>query len=156
MERLGFNVNQFIQGDEFIKKLEIDLAVKLGLTDLGCGKQVIRDERGWRENSNPEELIQGIFSYDNKGIKDLYWEVSENKHDAITGNFRFDLFNANQGITLDGVSYTLRVIASNINTLISVHNPVTDEWKNWENEIRKLGGRLANKSNIPEITRVFE
>ncbi|MDP2388625.1 MAG: hypothetical protein Q8M29_19795 [Bacteroidota bacterium] len=122
-----------------------------------CGIFSIKfNEHKFREHSNPEELVQGVFSLDNNGVTNIYSEISENKQDTIIDHFKLDLFNANKGIALDGISYRLRIISSNIDTFISVHNPTSSNWQKWENEIHSLGKQLASKSDIPEIIQVFK
>ena len=66
------------------------------------------------------------------------------------------MFTANSGIALDGVSYEYNVIARNIETQISVNNPNSEQWKNWENEIRSLGEKLAENSANEEMKQLFE
>jgi hypothetical protein len=172
--------------------LEFSILKELGLSNLSAGGQVIRNEKGWRENEiyidyiwivrishsfvgscgiitvkfnstnfrenkNPEELIRCIFMWDNNGkIRISYKETDiENFDDPISELIDWDLFNANRGITLDGISYQFHVISNNINTIIKVNNPNSPTWKNWEKEIFELGKKLSLNSKNNELIRMF-
>ncbi|MEN2402243.1 hypothetical protein GKZ90_0020810 [Flavobacterium sp. MC2016-06] len=167
------------------------LAAKLGLPELNNGLNIIRNEKGLRENEkkieyiwiafvarsfvgwggifsikfegnnfreylNPDELMQGVFTHDNKGLKDLYTETVQNKSDKIVEMSKFDLFTAVQGNTGHGIHYDFHVITNNINTRIKLENPNTEEWKEWEKEIFNIGSRLSFSANIPELINVFK
>tara|TARA_R110002050_G_C8723583_1_gene496626 strand:- start:116 stop:697 length:582 start_codon:yes stop_codon:yes gene_type:complete len=116
------------------------------------------NESEFRGIKNPEKLIQGIFLYDSKGkVRELYFEEQINGiNDPVWKVNDLELFTANNGIALDGVSYEYNVIARNIETQISVNNPNSEQWKNWENEIRSLGERLAENSSNEEMKQLFE
>lgn len=182
--------------DSYIKKqihnLEIEKAIaeSLGLSELKSGIQIIRNEKGWRENEiaidyawivniarsfvgwgsvfaikfnehtfrehkTPEQLIHGLILFYNK-IPQIFFVKSNDKSDKIRECFHFNLFEANDGIPLDGIAYEIRVISKNINTSISVNNPNTENWKNWERKIWELGQKLAADSNNPEMKVLFE
>ena len=115
------------------------------------------DESEFRGIKNPEKLIQGIFLYDSKGkVTELYFEEQiEEFNDPIKKINNLELFTANKGITLDGVSYEYNVIAQNIETHFSVNNPNSARWKNWEKEIWNLGNSLAQKSENDEMKQLF-
>lgn len=116
------------------------------------------NESEFRGIKNPEKLIQGIFLYDSKGkVRELYFEEQIKEiNDPVWKINDLELFTANNGIALDGVSYEYNVIARNIETQISVNNPNSEQWKNWENEIRSLGERLAENSANEEMKQLFE
>lgn len=65
------------------------------------------------------------------------------------------MFTVNKRITLDGVSYEYEIIARNIQTFITVNNPNSNNWKLWENELRKLGNRLFQESKNEEMIALF-
>lgn len=116
------------------------------------------EESHFRSIKNPEKLVQGIFLYDGKGeITAFYFKEQTNDFtDPIYNIQNLELFTANEGITLDGVSYDYEVIARNINTHIIVGNPNSENWKHWENEIWKLGNRLSNESKYEEMIALFK
>ncbi|MBT31004.1 MAG: hypothetical protein CMO01_15200 [Thalassobius sp.] len=68
----------------------------------------------------------------------------------------YDLFDANRGITLDGIGYEYLIFAPNTEIRISLNNPNSKNWKTWEKEIFSLGSRLAKKSEITELKEIFE
>ncbi|WP_159777352.1 hypothetical protein [Flavobacterium sp. 9AF] len=116
------------------------------------------EESHFRSIKNPEKLVQGIFLYDEKGeIRAFYFEEQVNDlTDSIYKIQNLELFKANEGITLDGVSYDYEVIARNIKTFITVNNPNSENWKHWENEIWKLGNRLSHESKNEEMIALFK
>jgi len=112
----------------------------------------------FRGIKNPEKLIQGIFLYDSKGkVRELFFEEQIDRiNDPVWKINDLELFTANSGITLDGLSYEYNVIARNIETQISVSNPISEHWKNWEKEIWSIGNRLAQNSRNEEMKQLFE
>lgn len=191
MNRNETNQKIAIDDFQFYQNIEKSLANKLGLSEMNNGTQVIRNEKGWRENEkkiesiwivfmsrsfigwggifsikfnennfreyiNSDELIQGVFTFDSTEIKDLYIETLQNTSDKIAEISNFNLFDAGKGITLDGVSYNFHIITNNINTIIKLNNPNTDEWKKWEEEIFNIGSELSFKSNVTELINLFE
>jgi hypothetical protein len=185
-------IRDSIQELTFRENIEKMLREKLGLPELRTGTQVIRNEKGWRQDEksieyiwivimnrsfvgsggliaikftennfrgqhHPNELLRAIFSVGpDNGIKEFYEErTSDTGSDSVMDNFHLDLFNANKGITLDGVSYTIHTISDNIDTIITVDNPNTSHWKNWETEIWRIGKSLAFNSQSKELTELF-
>lgn len=114
------------------------------------------NENKFRDHSNQEELIQGIFILNNDGVDQIYTDSSLKATFNVTQFFKLNLFEANKGITTDGVSYNLKIIAPNIDTFIQLNNPNTDEWKKWETEIWTMGKKLARESNDKEMINLFE
>jgi hypothetical protein len=184
------NIDIYYNSIEYFRKLEKSLADNLGLSELRSGGQVIRNEKGWRENeksidyiwvvqisrsfvgwgglfsikfnenrfrehSNIGELVQGIFICNQKGIEQVYSRSLQDHTKDIVGHFRFNLFEANNGITLDGVSYNVKVISPNVNTFIQLNNPNTEEWRKWEQEMWTLGKELANESDCQELVNLY-
>ncbi|SFW90924.1 hypothetical protein [Chitinophaga sancti] len=176
-----------IGSPEHFHQLEKSLARKLGIAAFQSGLQVLRNDRGWRENEisidyiwmvtidhsysgeggifaikykeskfrekvNPGELVQGIFTNKDE-ISQIYTETGTTD---LRGIFDFNLFEGSQGITLDGVSYTIRISGQNIDTFISLSNPNTDSWKKWEAEIWALGNRMALASGNKEMINLFQ
>lgn len=176
-----------ISSPEHFHKLEKSLALKLGLAAFKSGAQVIRNERGWRENEisidylwmvtvdqlyagkggifaikynesrfrekvNPGGLVQGIFIYKDE-ISEIYTEPGITDLKDI---FNFNLFEGSKGITLDGVSYSIRISGHNIDTFISLNNPDTYSWKKWEAEISALGNSMAAASENKEMIDLFQ
>lgn len=190
MNRQEDNIDIYYNSIEYFRKLEKSLVDYLGLSELRSGGQVIRNEKGWRENeksidyiwivqisrsfigwgglfsikfnenkfrehSNNEELMQGIFTCNQKGIEQVYSRTLQDLTKDIVVHFRFNLFEANNGITLDGVSYNVRVIARNVDTFIQLYNPNTEDWRKWEQEVWTLGNELANESDNQEMIKLF-
>jgi hypothetical protein len=140
------------------KSIEYIWIVEMARSFVGWGGlfTIKFSKNEFREHSNEEELIQGVFiSNDNEAVN-FYTESLLGTSPEIINLFNLNLFDANKGITLDGVSYKVRIIAPNINTFINVHNPNTDSWKKWEAEIWKIGNRLAEDSNNIELKNLFE
>lgn len=191
MNRQEDNFDVYYNSFQYFRKIEKSLAESLGLSELKSGRQVIRNDKGWRENektidyiwvvqisrsfigwgglfsikfienkfrehSNKEELVQGIFICNQTGIERVYSRTLHDITKDIVGHFRFNLFEANNGIALDGVSYNLRVIASNIDTFIQLNNPNTEDWRKWEREVWTLGKELANESDCQDLVNLFE
>ena len=113
------------------------------------------NEHNFRQYSNPGELMQGIFTCRQTEINELYTQTTNDATDEIAEAFDLSLFNANRGITLDGVSYNVGIISSNINTFIKVDNPNTDQWRSWQTELRTLGEELAQRARNSELLELF-
>jgi len=191
MNRTEINQRRALDDFQLYQSIEKSLAHKLGLSEISNGIQIIRNEKGWRENEkniesiwivlvsrsfigwggifsikfnennfreylNPDELLQGVFLYDNTGIKDLYTEILPNTPDKIVEIANFNLFDAGKGIALDGIFYNFHIITNNINASIKLNNPNTDDWKKWEEEIFDIGSKLSIKSNVTELINLFE
>jgi hypothetical protein len=175
---------------EYFRKLEKSLAESLGLSELKSGGQVIRNDKGWRENeksidyiwvvqisrsfigwgglfsikfnenkfrehTNKEELTQGVFICNQSGIEQVHTKTLSDVKKDIIEYFQFNLFEANKVITLDGVSYNVRVIAPNVDTFIQLNNPNTMDWREWEQKVQKLAGELANESDNQNLIDLF-
>ncbi|MFB9076458.1 hypothetical protein ACFFLS_24590 [Flavobacterium procerum] len=174
----------------YFQKIENAIASHLNLTELKTGIQIIRNEKGWRENeiaieyiwivemslsfvgwgsifqikfkenkfrqySNEDKLVQGILLFNNDGPHEIYFTEDLNTSNEIIKSFNFNLFEANNSITLDGVKYRIRIISKNIDSFLNVNNPSTEEWKKWETEIWKLGQKLAGQSNNTNMKNLF-
>jgi hypothetical protein len=105
------------------------------------------NENKFREHTNKEELMQGVFICNQSGIEQVHTKTLSDVKKDIIEHFQFNLFEANKGITLDGVSYMVRVIAPNVDSFIQLNNANTIQWRNWEQKIQKLAGELANESD---------
>ena len=91
------------------------------------------NEHTFRGKKHPEELVQGVFSIGaDRLIQEFYQEKTGSHADQVIDCFQLDLFNANKGITLDGVSYRIHIMSNSIDTVVSVANPVTPHWRKWE------------------------
>lgn len=140
------------------KSIEYIWVVKISRSFIGWGGvfAIKFNENTFREHLNKEELIHGVFISNDNGIGSFYSEILPDTSHEIVRYFNFNLFDANKGIALDGVSYTVRIIASNINTFIQTNNPNTADWKKWETEIWTMGSRLSKDSNNKELISLFE
>ncbi|WP_196889803.1 hypothetical protein [Aureivirga sp. CE67] len=112
----------------------------------------------FREFQNPEKLIQGLFTIDKQGEIDEFYKITktDNFEDKVRNLKYYDLFDANPGITLDGVAYEYFVFARNTELRFSLNNPNSESWKIWEKEIWTIGGELAKKSEIECFKKMFE
>jgi hypothetical protein len=113
------------------------------------------NENKFREHSNEKELVQGLF-IDKNGVDKIYTKKSLDETSDVPQLFRLNLFESNNGITLDGVGYKIRIIAPNIDTFIKVNNPNSEEWKRWESEIWAMGKKFAREANDQEMISLFE
>jgi len=114
------------------------------------------NEHTFRGRSHPEELVQGVFSIGaDHLIQEFYQEKADRHADQVIDCFQLDLFNANKGIRLDGVSYRIHIMSNNIDTVVCVANPVTQHWRKWEAEIQKLATKLAANSGSRELIKLF-
>ena len=174
-------------------QIEKQLANKFQLEDLRSGFQIIRNEKGWRENEirieyiwliifdraffgkggilnikyearrfreidNKEKLTKLLFAIDEKGnLGSAFQEDEDENFTNIIPAFKeADLFEANRGITLDGIIYRIKLISNNITTTIEVNNPNHKSWEKLENEIWKMGTDLANKSKNENLKNLFK
>ncbi|MCA0133760.1 hypothetical protein [Winogradskyella alexanderae] len=112
----------------------------------------------FREFQNPEKLIQGLFTIDNNGeIIELYTETITDKiEDKIRDLKSYDMFDANLGITLDGVGYEYLIFAPNTEIKMTLNNPNSESWKIWENEIWTISKKLARNSGIDDLKEIIE
>jgi hypothetical protein len=191
MTRQVDNMDVYCQSLGYFQKLEKTLAVKLGLSEMKSGIQIIRDNNGWRQNEksikwiwivtisrsfvgwgglfsikfnehkfrehlNPEETVQGLFTSGEEGISQIYRQPFTDATYDVSPFFKLNLFEANNGIALDGVSYNVKIIAPNVDAFIQLNNPNTEDWKKWETELWTLGRKLAKESNNPEMIQLFE
>ena len=182
--------NLYHNSFNYFTTVEESLAASMGLSDLTAGRQIIRNEKGWRENekniayvwivaisksfagdcyifsikfiaskfrdvNNPEEIIQGIFTFQDSHISNLYYETVKADENDIINTFNFNLSDANKGITIDGVNYAIRVIALNTDTFVIVHNPNTTQWQQWEKSIWQFARKLAKSANNNEFSDLF-
>lgn len=116
------------------------------------------NETNFRNFNNPEELIQGIFTIDKKGnIQEFFLQNRESDfQDKIKHINTFDLFDANKGITLDGVSYEYLIFAPNTQIRFTLNNPNSKNWKIWEEIVWKLGYELSSKSHSEKMKEIFK
>ena len=112
----------------------------------------------FREFKNPEKLIQGLFTIGNQGeINEFHMMTKTNEfEDKIRNLTSYDLFDANLGITLDGVGYEYLIFAPNTEIRMTLNNPNSESWKVWENEIWTISRKLAKESGIEELNKIFE
>jgi hypothetical protein len=112
----------------------------------------------YEEFKNPEKLIQGLFTIDKVGeIMEFYRDTkTDNFEDKIRDLSTYDLFDTNRGITLDGVGYEYLIYSLNAEIRMSLNNPNSKNWKIWENEIWKIGKKLARDSKIDDLKEILE
>ncbi|UII33652.1 hypothetical protein LVD17_07440 [Fulvivirga ulvae] len=115
------------------------------------------NQNSFRKKSNPDELIQGIFTVDKEGkIGEFYQKHRPQDYvDKIRRLTSYDLFDANRGLTLDGIGYEYFVFAPNAEIKISLNNPNSENWKVWENEVWRVGRELSLNSGIQVSKELF-
>lgn len=104
----------------------------------------------FRESNNPEKLIQGFFKVNSEGIIEKFHELTstENFNDPIRNLNSLDLFDASEGITLDGNYYHFYISAPNTEITINVGNPNSEKWTNWTKELHLTGQKISKELNI--------
>jgi len=110
----------------------------------------------FREHINPEKVINGIFIHDEYGNITSFYKEETTDTQLVQIMNGLDLFSANEGITLDGISYRIRLFSSNIETTIEVGNPNHPSWRIWEKEIWSIAKRLSDKAQSPKLATFFE
>ncbi|WP_299107666.1 hypothetical protein [uncultured Tenacibaculum sp.] len=114
-------------------------------------------ESNFRDIKNSEELIQGIFTVNKDGaMNEFYLESrSEDFQDRVKNFTEYDMFEANPGFALDGVRYKYLIFAPNTQIKISLNNPNSEKWKQWEHEIKNMGLYLIEKSKLTYLKSIF-
>ena len=167
------------------KKVSSSLSAELGIPDLRSGKLTVRDERVWRVNEKEidycwlvnvsrsfvgwcwlfsSKFNESNFRYIkkpeelNEGAIDKLFDESKSRDfkDKIRDLTSYDLFDANRGITSDGVGYKYLIFAPNTEIKISINNPNSENRKAWESEIFNLGVSLGRKPGVFELKEIFE
>ncbi|WP_341904199.1 hypothetical protein [Fluviicola taffensis] len=140
------------------KSIEYIWIVKIARSFVGWGGifAIKFAESEFRGYSNKEELIHGIFISSENGAEQLYIENLIDMSQEKVSCFKLNLFDANKGVSLDGIAYDLRIIARNVDTFIQTNNPNTNDWKKWEAEIWEMGRQLAKNSNDLELIKLFQ
>lgn len=110
----------------------------------------------FRETENPDELIQGIFTIEKDGGIQNFFRTSISYTDKVKEYTTYDFFNANKGITLDGIGYKYIIFARNTKVYISLNNPSSDSWMKWKEEVDKLGTELSRQSKFYELLEIFK
>ena len=135
----------------WICKIKTAFAGSLGIITL----KYERSE--FRQVENLEKLVQGIFVFDSEdNLTGLYTKTQNDEfYDHVRQIEGLELFTANTGVTLDGVSYEYNIIASNIESHINVSNPNSQQWKKWEREVWNLANKLGENSNNAVIKHLL-
>ena len=110
----------------------------------------------FRTHINPEKVVNGIFAHDEYGNIILFYKEETTDTRLVQIMNELDLFSANEGITLDGISYRIRLFASNIETTIEIGNPNHPSWRVWEKEIWSIAKRLSDNAQNPKLAAFFE
>jgi hypothetical protein len=115
------------------------------------------NETKFRDKNNPAELIQGVFTINKDGAIDQYYKENRdlNYRDKIKELTAYDLFDVNNGITLDGIKYKYLVFALNAEVRIELNNPNSGNWKRWEEVVWELGVELTKKSASKYMQEIF-
>ena len=110
----------------------------------------------FRQHQNQGELLRGIFIYKDKGINYIHGKFFKDAEDKIADGFKYDLFERDDSLTLDGVVYDFMVRSRNKDTLMQLTNPRSDSWREWEQEVWRIGKELAPDSGVKELIDFFE
>jgi len=110
----------------------------------------------FRAQINPEKVVNSIFAHDEHANITAFYTEEMRDTNLIQIFNELDLFSANEGITLDGISYRIRLFSSNIETTIEVVNPNHSSWRAWEKEIWRIAKRLSDKAQNPKLAAFFE
>jgi hypothetical protein len=121
----------------------------------GCIFSLKFAETQFREHFNKAGFAEGMFFSAPDGKAHLYTDFSDETAFDIQYFNKLDLFDANKGITLDGVSYHIRIIAPNIDTFIHVGNPNSKDWKEWESGVWKMGRSFGEQAGHPGMIGLF-
>ncbi|MBC8110311.1 MAG: hypothetical protein H7Y04_04550 [Verrucomicrobia bacterium] len=98
----------------------------------------------FRDTQNPEELIQGIFRFNE--VQDCYLESEkENFDDLINLTPSLNLFGSNNGF-IHGATYNIHIRAEGIESEIVINNPSAKPWTELITAINNIGSRLALNS----------
>ena len=110
-------------------------------------------ENHFREHHNPDSLILGIYIQNEEGhlIEFHSQKRNDDFNDPIKEVSHFNLFNAGDHLTIDGVIYHCRIVANNIDTQLSLSNPHSPEFKRWEAQVHKTWSELAIDSKSQKL-----
>jgi len=114
-------------------------------------------ESQFREIKNAEKLEKAIFSLSDKHkILSFYKEEeSENFSNLLQAFNKLDLFEQNKGITLDGISYRIKLFTMNTVVTIDLNNPNHESWRELELEILQMGKAMSERSNNVLLKKLF-
>ena len=151
---------QIIRGEngwpENEKLIEYAWIIEVSRSLVGWGYLfVIKfNENEFRGRVNPEELLMGIFTCDHDGINQICFETTADITDNVASTFTPNLFQKNNG--WNGLSYNVRIIASNINSFMQINNCLSLELKEWEEEVLALGSHLAQQYAMEKMVELFK
>lgn len=102
----------------------------------------------FRGSDNVEELLLGLMHLNTAEVADRSYTDSylEDFTDPIKEIRLFQLFEGDSHFTLDGVSYTIHIKATNIESKLAFSNPQSEYWKAIETDVWKLARQLAQQS----------
>lgn len=111
----------------------------------------------FRGIANPEQLLQGFIALRKDGtVEDHYVHQDlDNFDDPIRQQPTYDLFDANLGITIDGVHYDYLIFAPSTSIHMCLNNPNSQHWKQWEQELYTLGRRLTQQAGVVTWESLF-
>lgn len=115
------------------------------------------NESKFREITNPEELLEGVFLIQEDGnIKNVYIKKAKEDQDFLDEFKSLDYKEANKGITIDGISYRIHLLFPNTDVVIKVNNPNHQTWKKWEEKVWNKWDELSSNSNDEEKIKIFD
>lgn len=140
--------------------IEYSWLVNISHSFIGCCWlfSIKFDETNFREFQNTEKLIQGLFTVDKQGeiIENHIVTKTDDFEDKIRGLTSYEMFDANRGITLDGVGYEYIIFAQNTEIKMTLNNPNSKYWKVWENEVWSICKKIAQESQIDHFKKMFK
>lgn len=110
----------------------------------------------FREIYNPEEVVTGIFIEGKDAtINNLNYQRLEPDYPNPFNQLKFELLNASENLTLDGVTYEMLINGKNIRSTIALNNPDSEHWETWEASILEYGYQLARHFQNDHLTNLF-
>jgi hypothetical protein len=143
-----------------VNEIRVEYCWLVKIEWLGCRAGLFRTKFApteFREFDNKEALTEGIFLYNMDDlITDYYIERNELEFtDLVKEASTFNLFDSTNNLYLDGVHYRYHIMSPNLDVHISVGNPDSDSWREWESQISKLARDLAIRSKNKSIQYHF-
>ncbi|HLP14102.1 MAG TPA: hypothetical protein VK177_19375 [Flavobacteriales bacterium] len=145
----------FRENEKFMEYFhQVNITMNAGSVTLFSAKF---KESKFRTTLNLEELLTGIIALNTQNNLPLKHVESSSTdfNDPIREIPKFDLFEKDDSITLDGIHYELLIYASGAKTFIDFGNPHGPAWSDVEKRIWTLGRKLAVNSNIDFFKAFF-
>ena len=140
--------------------IEYSWMIKISVSFKGwCWLFVIKlGANKFRDIQNPETLMKGIFTLNGAGELEEFYLKKERIDftDKVKDVKNVELYDTNNGITLDGVSYEYLLFGFNNEIRFYLNNPVSQNWRIWEKAVYTLGEKLSEESGSKYLTEIFQ